>query len=438
MATSLALPTWPRSLPVSDTYTVQLDGRAVRPLRTSAGEFVACSFTGELVVEVRATRAIAAATVRPLQRGVAVTIVGGSVRFSLARPGYYYVEIDGLPALYLFAEAPEAGAPKPSDPGVRWFASGQIHEVGLLDLGPGDTLYVQAGAVVRGAIRATRAHGARVLGRGIIDNSYFPRGNPDGTRRPFLATYSDDVRVEGPIFIEPATWTVHFAACSGVRVRGVKILGSLLAADGVDLSGVSDAVVEDCFIRSDDDCVAVKSCEYSPHGKDPGLCRDVAGVRVERCVLHSYGGGSAVEIGHELRCREVRDIAWRDLDILAVHDYGAALSIKNCDHALVRDVLYEDIRIEHFWYALIDFRIMRSRYAVTPDRGRIRDVTLRRISAIESIYNPGYTISHLGGWDADHGIDTVRFEACTYGGRPIRSLDDFDCYAKHARGITFG
>jgi len=42
-----------------------------------------------------------------------------------------------------------------------------------------------------------------VLGRGIIDNSYFPRGNPDGTRRPFLATYSDDVRVEGPPWPAP-------------------------------------------------------------------------------------------------------------------------------------------------------------------------------------------------------------------------------------------
>lgn len=85
------------------------------------------------------------------------------------------------------------------------------------------------------------------------------------------------------------------------------------------------------------------------------------------CVLHSYLGGSALETGHELHCSEVRGVVFRDIDILAVHDFGAALAIHNADHALVTDILYEDIRVEHHWIAAIDLRVIKTRYSATPE-----------------------------------------------------------------------
>ncbi len=56
---------------------------------------------------------------------------------------------------------------------------------------------------------------------------------------------------------------------------------------------------------------------------------------------------------------------------------------------------------------------------------------------IESRYNQGVSVSHLGGYDAQHGITDVLFQACTYGGRPVISLDVIDGYAKYLTGLRF-
>jgi len=428
---------YPRALPRSATYRVAFDGVVALPLTTSAGEFLQCVVDAPVQVVVRAHRAFNAAVVRPLARGIAVAISEGAAHFLLPGPGHYFVEIDGLPALYLFAEHPEQDAPRGPGPGLRYFASGQVHEVGELALGADERIYIAGGAVVRGAIRGVHADGARISGRGILDNSYFRPGNPDGTKRSIMLEFSERVRIEGIVIIEPGTWTVECAACRAVEISELKILGLLQASDGIDIVGCEQVLIRDCFIRAGDDCVALKACDYSPWGRNPDFCRDVRDVIVERCVLHSFLGGSALEIGHELRCSEVRGVVFRDIDILAVHDFGAALAIHNADHALVADILYEDIRVEHHWIAAIDLRVVKTRYSATAERGRIRNVVLRRVTIMESIYNAGYTISHIGGWDAEHLAQEIRFEDCTYGGRLITSLDDFECYARHAGQVSF-
>lgn len=65
-------------------------------------------------------------------------------------------------------------------------------------------------------------------------------------------------------------------------------------------------------------------------------------------------------------------------------------------------------------------------------------MVLRRVWVSESIYSAGYTIWHIGGWDAEHLAEEIRFEDCTYGGRPITSLDDVECYARHVGRVSFG
>jgi len=428
---------YPRALARSEAFSVEVDGVVAQPLCTSAGEFLQWVGDGPVRVVVRARRRFAAAVVRPLARGVAVTIGEAEASFTLPGPGHYFVEIDGLPSLYLFAERAERDAPHGPAPGLRYFAAGQVHEVGELALGADERIYIAGGAVVRGAIRGVHADGARIFGHGILDNSYFRPGNPDGPKRAIMIEFSARVRIDGIIIIEPGTWTLECAACREVEIGGLKILGLLQACDGIDIVGCEQVNIHDCFIRAGDDCVALKACDYSPWGRNPDFCRDVRGIIVERCVLHSFLGGSALEIGHELRCSEVRGVVFRDIDILAVHDFGAALAIHNADHALVADILYEDIRVEHHWIAAIDLRVVKTRYSATPGRGRIRNVVLRRVAVIESIYNAGYTISHIGGWDAEHLAEEIRFEDCTYGGRPITSLDDFECYARHVRQVSF-
>jgi len=83
----------------------------------------------------------------------------------------------------------------------------------------------------------------------------------------------------------------------------------------------------------------------------------------------AYVGGQAMEIGHELRTASVRDIRFRDCDVLAVHGHGGVFGIHNADRATVSDVLYENIRVEHHYEKLVDFRIVKSRWSKDDQRG---------------------------------------------------------------------
>src|SRR6185295_5090858 len=70
--------------------------------------------------------------------------------------------------LYLFADAPPVALPAENAPGVRYFAPGEIHDAGLIELKSGDTLIIPEGAVVCGQIHVVDAKDIRILGNGVL------------------------------------------------------------------------------------------------------------------------------------------------------------------------------------------------------------------------------------------------------------------------------
>ena len=72
--------------------------------------------------------------------------------------------------------------------------------------------------------------------------------------------------------------------------------------------------------------------------------------------------GNALEIGFELLTPHVRNIVWRDCDIIRV-ETGAVFSIHNGDSAAVEDVRFENIRVEDARDKLVDFRVGLSIYS---------------------------------------------------------------------------
>jgi hypothetical protein len=149
---------------------------------------------------------------------------------------------------------------------------------------------------------------------------------------------------------------------------------------------------------------------------------------VRDCVFINDRGGNATEIGYELRCDHVRNITFRNCDVLSVHGHGAPFAIHNGDHATVSDVLYEDIRVEHYYDKIIDFRVLHSQWNRDDERGQIRNISLRNIKIMPAIYNEGYTISVIGGYDAEHTVENIVLEefylgrAESHGLRSARSL----------------
>ena len=119
----------------------------------------------------------------------------------------------------------------------------------------------------------------------------------------------------------------------------------------------------------------------------------------------------------------VEELRFRNIDILE-HDeddpnYQGCMSICCGDLNLVRDVLFEDIRVEQVQEGqLFHFAVVyNEKYCTAPGRG-IDGVTLRHIRSA-AVPNP----PSIEGYDADHAIRNIQIEDVRIDGRKLRSLE---------------
>jgi hypothetical protein len=428
----LIIPVYASDCPRSERCVVRVNGEPVFTYRTNVAEFTSVAFTGRVEVEVEMQKPISKVVIRPLRCAVNPAIEGRIIRFTLEEPKHLMIDIEGQIPLLFYGNSIETDFPSESDPNVRFFKAGTVYCVDEIRLKDNETLYIEAGAVVKGCVRATGARGVTIRGQGILD------GNCPATtakRKMILLEGCEDVTVRDIVMIEPSTWMLVFAGCRGVVIRNLKEIGECVCSDGIDVVGSRDVLIEGCFLKNNDDCIVIKSLQ-SPEATVDWI-HDVVNVTVSNCVLMNDRAGNATEIGHELRTGSIRNITFRDCDILHVHGSGAAFSIHNGDHGTVSDVCYENIRIEHCWDKLVDFRIMRSRYNPGTARGQVRNISLKNVEWMRATVNEGYTISVIGGWDAQHTIECVSFENFTINGVKANNADDLDIFTKHAHGITF-
>jgi hypothetical protein len=129
--------------------------------------FVSFDLSGPVEVEIRAPgRDLSRTVVRPSSSGIEAHHAQGVLAFALERPCRLSVEPDGrdIP-LFLFANPPEEQVSGPADDGVLFFGPG-IHEAGTVEVGDNQTVYLAAGAVVRGRL-VIRGENIAVRGRDI-------------------------------------------------------------------------------------------------------------------------------------------------------------------------------------------------------------------------------------------------------------------------------
>lgn len=416
----------PPGLDRDPDLTISVDGQLAGVGLTPVASYAVCAIDGPATIEIGSDLPLAGAVVRPAARGLALEQRNGRLRLAVDRPGPLTIEAPGRKPIHLFIHPPAERVPRRDDPAVRWLEAGRVHDLGEVRLAAGQTLWIEGGAALRGWIRADQARGVRIAGHGIVDGGAFPKG----WRQSVLLAACDDAIVEGIAVIGSPSWTIVLAACDRAVVRRVNLIGWVVSSDGIDVVGCRDVLVEDCFLRCNDDCIAVKA---TPIGLGELPLRDVARVLAQRCVCWNDQAGNVLEIGYETRCERISGVVFRDIDVIGAHGEGGVLTIHAGDRAEICDVLYEDIRIEHMYDKFIDFRVLFSRYSKDAQRGRIHDVTLRRIRACHDPYN---TVSLLGGFDAGHQVEGIRFEDVRIGGLTLASADDLHLFTRHARDIT--
>lgn len=464
----------PQGLSPSAEYSVTINGKDAF-VYASPIPAAYCSFdiNGTVDIIIKANRDIKWVDVRPLALGIKPIFKDSTIHFKISKPAQLSIELNGsikMP-LFIFANTPEKNKPSKNDKNVIFFEAGKIHYPGIIHLQTNETLYIEGGAVVVGVVKASNAKHIRIAGRGILDGTYNATFNDSliksknitalnkssGKYQRFVEfTNCDDVKMEGVTLHNSTSWQVVPLQSTNVEINNIKIISDQASDDGIDVVHSKNVHIHHCFIRTKDDCVAIKAYIAKPPGPD------VDSILVDQCVFWNALWGNAFEIGFELNSAAVKNITFKNSDIIHV-EAGAVLSIHNAGAATVNNVLFDNIRIEDARQKLFDLAIFRSQYSedghlseverkrlylngawdgviAVPAaekayhaafRGKIKDIVFRNISIVDGLFP--YSVFY--GFDKVHNVQNVTIEKLQVHGKLITNIKDAKCYLENASNI---
>jgi hypothetical protein len=361
--------------------------------------FANFDMAGTVVVRIVSKRSLGNTVVRPTSSGIQPVFEDDhTLNLTLDRPRKLSVEPDGKKGpLLLFANPLEIDAPKPDDKGVVFFGPG-VHKPERILLQSNQTLYLAGGAVVKAEVLAEGAN-IRICGRGILDGSDWewrkgPVGNLIAIRN------CTDVEVNGITLRGSAHWTIVPRNSRRVTIRNVKLCNSRVQNDdGINPCNSQDVLITDCFIRSDDDCVALKGLDFTAADSN------VERITVENSVLWCDRARIFL-LGHESRAAFMRNVRLRNLDI--IHFTMTPFLLEPGEDMRLEDVRIEDIRIHgEGQREFIRLRPVVNQYMRKKVPGFIRNIGFRNVM-IEG--HPGEYLVQIEGADSDHNVRDVTFE----------------------------
>lgn len=419
----------------SDIYSLKINGTDIDVYMCSVASYALASGKGPFDIEITVSTPFNTVKVRPLRAGISPDIEDNTIRFTLSDPAKLSIELDGnieMP-LFLLINPEPAEVPVKGQPGVRYFESGQIYDAGDIELSDGETLYIAPGAIVTGNIISRGTRGIRITGGGILDGSVWRTDKSTPRKQMIKLIDCKDIIIEGITVVDGPNWHIVPIHSENVAIRNVNIITINGTGDGIDIVGSKHVRIENCFIRSNDDCIALKATAY----QDPLGCNDVEDVRVARSIFWNAAWGNALEIGYETRCAQIKDVVFEDSDVIRCefegYQSGGTFTIHNGDRAVISDIRYENIRVEDSREKLIDIKILHSQYSKDPERGQIRNILFKDIQLIDG----PFPVSIIRGFDGEHLIDNITFENLTVYGREIQSANDAKMVVELSKNVKF-
>lgn len=409
-------------------FFLKVNGKDVHVYTSRTAAFASFDFSGKVEVTVTFAGPVYHYELRPLSRNIESELEENRITFTLENPAHLSVEINKniKRPLFIFANPPEEAIPDRNDKNVLFFEKGKVHTPGRVHVRSGQTVYIEGGAIVRGHFMTYGGKDITIRGRGILDNSRYARREV----RPIEINQCENVRVEGIIINEGRHWVLGLFDSENIEVQNLKIVSDNGNDDGIDVVGSRNVLIDNCFIRTKDDCIAIKAgVNYFTDFDSAG---NVNNVTVQNSVFWNGMWGNALEIGFETRADRMENIVFRNIDILHVES-GGTFTIHNGDRAVVKNVLYEDIRVEDSKDLLIDFAILESRYSKDGQRGFIQDIRFKDISVTGGSLPP----SKIHGFNQKHQIENVRIENMTVEGKKVNALSEINMSLRHTEGIRF-
>jgi alpha-L-fucosidase len=389
-------------------YSVQVD----LP-KSQYSSMVYFDFSGQVEFSVTNNRGpIKSARIRPLSYDIHPEVKAGAISFMLTEPRNLSLEIDGdiFHNLQIFARPIQSKRPSNDDPNVIYFGPG-VHELpkGSLQITSGKTVFIDGGAIVQGQLRCKNAENVQILGWGILANAP-DRANTGGIK----IEDSKNVLIDG-IIISPPGGAVLIAQSENVQIANIKSISARKWGDGIDVFCSRNVLIEGVFMRNSDDCIAVYGHRWNYYG-------DVKNITVRNSTLWA-------DVAHPILVGTHGDsqnpdtldgLQFNNLDILehreAQIDYQGCMSLNAGDSNLIRNVRFENIRVEDFQEGqLVNLRVMFNKmYNTSPGRG-IENVLFKDIT-----YNGTHAnLSVIAGYDDTRNIKNVVFENLKINGRVI-------------------
>jgi hypothetical protein len=362
-------------------------------------------FSGEVEVSVTYNKGnIHQSRIRPLSYNIPHTVKGRTIIFKLYRPANLSVEVNGdiFHNLHLFANPVNAFNPDKRDTNLLYYGPG-IHEVKgkVLKVPSGKTLYLAGGAILRGQILIENAKNVRVLGSGMVDI---------GVKLGVRIANSKNVLVEGIFCTQCFT-----GGSDSVTIRNVKSMSYYGWGDGMNVISSSNVLLDGVFNRNSDDCTTVYGTRLGFTGSSRNITMQNSTLWAD--VAHPILIGTH---GNTPNPDVLENLNYINIDILdhkeAQIDYQGCLSIDAGDNNLVRNVRFENIRIEDFRQGqLINIRVFyNSKYCTSPGRG-VENVLLKDITYNGK--NAGMSI--IAGYNEERKIKNIVFENLIINGQLI-------------------
>lgn len=453
-----------------------------RPMdQTELASFVTFEMNGPVTVEVRSlAKRVESAAIRPTAYGIRPEVYYDTIRFTLEKPCHFTVEINGCHnALHCFVNPFADWKQYEGRPGVRYFGPG-VHDAGLIRLQSGETVVLDTGAVVYGGVAAEHAADIRVCGYGILDTSRHPRvqllherleqaeragedtaplrqaldSAPSGCMRFFDC---ENVAVDGVVLRDSNAWTITPTACRNVEIHNVKLIGMWrYNADGIDICNCVHSRISHSFLRTFDDGVVLKGLPYN--GKDENGALRLGEQNLLDCVTTDCvfwcDWGRALEIGVETYCDRLADVAFERCHV--IRSQHVALDFQVGHRAVCENIRFEDCSFEvddqtpapllqtapgqtyenpdpAFVPAFFVAYVFEWTPQIIGERGAIRGVTVKNVR----LYGGPKPRSLLYGYDAQHMVEDVRFEAVTFNGEPLPDAEALQLVPrKFCRDVT--
>lgn len=353
-------------------------------------------FSGEVEVAVTYNKGdIRNARIRPLSYGIEPEIKGNTLTFRLTQPRNLSVEVNGdiFHNLHLFANPVDEFIPDRKDTSLIYFGPG-IHKVadGKLKVTSGKTVYLAGGAVLMGQVLIEGVENVKLIGRGMIDHT---------VKMGVRIANSKNILVEGIFCTQCAT-----GGSDQVVIRNVKSISYYGWGDGMNVFSSNNVLFDGVFCRNSDDCTTV----YGTRLGFKGGCRNITmqNSTLWADVAHPIQIGTH---GSTPNPEALEDLTYINIDILDHKepqvDYQGCMSLNAGDSNFIRNVRFENIRVEDFRQGqLVNLRVFyNSKYCTSPGRG-IENVLFKDIT-----YNgKNAELSIIAGYDSQRKVKNIVFE----------------------------